>query len=173
MNTITKKEAALTYIRRKGWPLFPVYEPDGRGGCACGNAQCASPAKHPRVKHGVLEATTNEARILDWWNRWPESNIGIATGLVSKIIVLDIDPARGGEVSLADLEAKRGRFAPTLECATGGGGRHLYFLHPGDKPMKNRVDLLPGIDIRGDGGYVVAPPSVHISGGLYKWMPTK
>lgn len=164
---ITKKEAALYYARR-GWPVFPIYEPNEQGGCSCGNSECSSPAKHPRTKHGVLDATTNEARIQSWWAQWPEANIGLAAGIASGFVVLDIDPERGGEKSFEELQAKYGKIPETLQCSTGGGGRHLYFLNP-DKPLGNRVDVAPGLDFRGEGGYVVAPPSVHISGRIYKW----
>lgn len=164
---ITRREAALGYARR-GWPVFPLYQPGENGQCSCGNPKCPSPAKHPRVRHGVLEATTSEARIQQWWTQWREANIAIATGRKSGIIVLDVDPRHGGDKSLAELEAKYGAFTKTLECSTGGGGRHLYFAAP-ELPLKNKVGVLPGLDLRADGGYVVAPPSTHISGGLYRW----
>ena len=124
---ITKKEAALYYARRR-WAVFPLYEPNEKGGCSCGKPDCSSSAKHPRTKHGVLDATTNEARIEGWWTQWREANIGLATGKVSGFVVLDIDPARGGEKSFDELQAKYGRIPETLQCSTGGGGRHLYFL---------------------------------------------
>ncbi|MBI4369725.1 MAG: bifunctional DNA primase/polymerase [Elusimicrobia bacterium] len=166
----TKLDEALGYARR-GWSVLPLYEPGGDGFCSCGNPECSSPAKHPRTTHGVLDATTNEARIRYWWEQWPNANIGVATGEKSGIMVLDIDSRHGGEESFAKLEAAHGKTPQTLECLTGGGGRHLYFIHPG-APVKNKIGFMPGLDIRGDGGYVVAPPSVHISGGLYQWKKT-
>ncbi len=165
---ITKREAALYYVRKFGWRVFPLYEVNESGHCACGNTHCSSPGKHPRVKHGVLEATTDETRILMWWLLWPEANIGVATGKNSNIVVLDVDVARGGKASLAEWEAAHGKLPATLECETGGGGRHFYFAHPG-WPVKNSVDVAPGLDVRGDGGYVVVPPSTHSSGRVYKW----
>lgn len=168
MKMITRKEAALYYARR-GWPIFPLYEPNDDGRCSCGKQNCSSPGKHPRTKHGVLDATTNEARILQWWTQWSNANIGLATGNASGILVLDIDPARGGEKSFEELKAKYGNLSETLQCSTGGGGRHLYFLYP-PRPVGNRVDFMPGLDVRGDGGYVVLPPSGHVSGATYKWM---
>ncbi len=166
IRTITRREAALHYARR-GWAVFPLYEPAANGLCSCGNPKCPSPGKHPRVKHGVLEATTNEALIQEWWTKWREANIGIPTGKRSGVVVLDVDPRHGGDKSLAELEAMGGALK-TLECETGGGGRHLYFLAPEER-LKNKVGFMPGLDFRGDNGYVVAPPSTHITGGLYRW----
>lgn len=164
---ITRGDAALDYAQR-GWHVFPVYEPMEDGRCSCGKTDCSSPAKHPRTRHGVLEATTDQVRIRAWWTQWPDANIGLATGRKSRIVVMDIDPRHGGDKSLAEFEAHMGRMPETLECLTGGGGRHFYLRAP-EFPIKNKVNLMPGIDFRGDGGYVIAPPSGHISGGLYKW----
>lgn len=165
--TITKLGAALYYIRR-GWPIFPVYEPGDDGKCSCGNPQCEHPAKHPRTRHGVLDATTNEAQIRNWWGRWPEANLGLATGARSGVIVLDVDVRHGGDKSIAEIERIEGQIIKTRESLTGGGGRHLFFLHPGT-PVKNKIGIMPGLDIRGDNGYVLLPPSVHISGRVYIW----
>ena len=159
--------AALDYADR-GWAVLPIHSTNGRG-CSCGQGDCPSPGKHPRTMHGVNEATIDEATIREWWSRWPGSNIGIATGAVSGIVVLDIDPRHGGEDSLARLHDGEPP-GQTLQTRTGGGGLHFYFLHPGDT-VRNRAGLMPGIDLRGDGGFVVAPPSVHVSGGQYQWLP--
>ena len=165
--TITKLGAALYYIKR-GWPIFPVYEPDENGKCSCGNPECPHPAKHPRTSHGVLDATTNEAQIRGWLSKWPETNIALATGKRSGVIVLDVDVRHGGDKSLAQIEKEAGAPIRTLESLTGGGGRHLFFLYPGS-PVKNKVGIMPGLDIRGDNGYVLLPPSMHISGRVYLW----
>jgi hypothetical protein len=85
---------------------------------------------------------------------------------------LDIDPRHGGDESLAQLEHRQGKFPDTVESITGGGGRHIFFTYPGGKHrIRNATALagMPGLDVRGDGGYVVAPPSLHISGGRYEW----
>jgi putative DNA primase/helicase len=94
--------------------------------------------------------------------------VGIATGAASRIFVLDVDPRHGGEESLDSLIHKYGSLPGTLQVTTGGGGRHFYFKHPGGT-VPNEVSILPGLDIRGDGGQVVAPPSLHISGRRYEW----
>ena len=96
------------------------------------------------------------------------ANIGIVTGIVSRLVVLDIDPRHDGDDALILLQRKHGPLPHTVEALTGGGGRHVYFLHPG-KPMHNKVGLVAGIDLRADGGLVVAPPSVHPSGRFYAW----
>ena len=92
-----------------------------------------------------------------WFSEWSEAGIGIVTGAVSGLVVLDIDPRHGGDGSLGRLEQHYERLPATVECRSGGGGRHLYFAHPGGL-VRNKVGLAPGVDLRGDGGYVVAPP---------------
>lgn len=114
------------------------------------------------------EAPADEAEIRRWFDRWPRANLGLVTGAVSGVVVLDVDPAHGGEASLAALEEEHGALPRTVEARTGGGGRHVYFAHPGGT-VPNRVGLRDGLDIRGDGGCVVLPPSVHPSGGRYRW----
>jgi hypothetical protein len=109
-----------------------------------------------------------EAEIGEWFERWPEANIGIVTGAVSGLVVIDIDSQHEGEESLRQLEVEHGPLPHTVEAITGGGGRHFYFAHAGGL-VRNRTGLASGVDLRGDGGYVVAPPSVHPSGGTYAW----
>jgi hypothetical protein len=123
--------------------------------------------------HGCLDATINTVQIGEWWSRCPKANIGLATGAVSRIVVIDVDPAKGGDASIASLEAQHGVLPETLTVRTGHGGRHLYFMHPGaDVRIKSSVALLglPGLDVRGHGGYVVAPPSILENDHRYKWI---
>jgi Bifunctional DNA primase/polymerase, N-terminal/Primase C terminal 1 (PriCT-1) len=146
-------QAALGY-RRRGWSPLPL---------------------RPREKIPILawEALQHEAastaEIEGWFARWPDANVGIVTGRVSDLVVLDIDPRHGGEESLRLWEASRGPIPMTVEALTGGGGRHLYFAG-GREPPRNRAGLAPGIDLRGEGGMVVAPPSIHPSGRAYRWI---
>ena len=119
------------------------------------------------VPHGFQEATTDLSVILDWWRQEPNANIGLATGLVSNIIVIDEDPRNGGDESLKAQEARLGKLPNTLTVITGGGGHHYYFKYPSNKTIKSRSGIAPGLDIKSDGGYVVMPYSVHESGGLY------
>jgi hypothetical protein len=94
--------------------------------------------------------------------------VSIVTGALSGLVVLDVDPRHGGKESLAKLERTHGELPKTMESITGGGGRHLYFTHPGGA-VPNRTNIEPGIDLRGDGGCIVAPPSVHPSAKRYRW----
>jgi hypothetical protein len=147
------ERAALSYAER-GWSVIPA-EPRG---------------KRPVVAWQEFQrriATADE--IADWFGRWPDANVAVVTGALSGVVVLDIDPRHGGTASLSRLEIAHGPLPQTLEALTGGGGRHLYFRHPGGL-VRNRVGLAPGVDVRGDGGCVVAPPSVHPSGKRYAWV---
>lgn len=109
-----------------------------------------------------------EEELRAWFAKWPEANVAIVTGAVSGLVVLDVDPGSGGAESLAAIESRHGRLPATVEAETGGGGRHLYFAHPGGE-VRNRAALAPGLDLRGDGGMVIAPPSIHPSGRPYGW----
>jgi hypothetical protein len=131
---------------------------------------CGPRAKHPMTPHGCKDATTERAVIRHWWRVDPEANLGLATGAISGIFVLDVDPDHGGEDSLASLLGCHGGLPQTVESLTGGGGRHLLFRHPGF-PVRNLVGFYDGLDIRGDGGFIIAPPSVHPSGQRYRWAP--
>lgn len=158
--------AALEYAAG-GARVFPLFH-IAAGRCSCGE-DCSSPGKHPRTKHGLDEASSDPAQLRAWWGRWPGGNIGVATGAASGIVVLDVDPEHGGEESFALLEQELGPAPETARQRTGSGGTHLIFAHPGGRRIGNRARLLPGIDVRGDGGYIVVPPSNHISGGCYAW----
>jgi hypothetical protein len=149
---------------------LPVHGLEVRGSCTCGRAGCQKPGKHPRTEHGLRDATTSQEIIREWWRRWPNSNIGVVTGTRSGLLVLDVDVKHGGDVSLADLGREHGELPLTPEAITGGGGRHIVFRYPGYMEVRNSAGLLsPGLDIRGEGGYIVAPPSAHASGRRYRW----
>ena len=127
---------------------------------------CKPRGKEPDNDHGFLEATTDPATINSWWEARPDRNIGVACGKASHIVVLDID-GEDGEVSLAALEGRHGKLPATVEAITGNG-RHVYLKTSAAVP--NSVGKLgPGLDVRGDRGYVIAPPSVHPSGRIYAW----
>jgi len=152
-------------------PIWPALKFERGFTCGCGKGtQCRQPAKHPLgalVRNGCKDATTDEKKIREWWMVWPDANIGIATG---DVVVIDIDPRHGGDQALAELEAKHGKLPPTWRVNTGGGGQHIFFHAPAGVVIKNSAgELGNGIDVRGRGGYVVAPPSNHVSGGVYEW----
>lgn len=118
-------------------------------------------------------ATTDEELIRQWWQRWPDHGVGIATGQVSGLFVVDVDVSDGkqGDDTLADLEATYGALPPTVEVVTGSGGRHLYFRWPEGLVIRNDAGtrLGPGLDVRGEGGQVLAPPTRHPTGAHYRW----
>lgn len=161
-------KAALNYARA-GLPVFPL-QPQG---------------KAPLIKQGLYAATTDEQHIIRWWRRFPQANIGIPTGQPSGRIVLDVDPRHGGLDSLEHLQrvlqqrtAHLGHPKVTLLATrlqrTGGGGLHLVFSRRADleQPLRNAVRFAGygGLDLRGEGGYCVAAPSRHSSGGIYQWL---
>lgn len=158
-------EVAVGYADH-GWPVLPLHAPQGAG-CSCRAADCGSPGKHPRTPRGLHQATTDVDQVRAWWDRWPHANVGVATGTTSGLLVLDVDLPHGPG-SLTRLEHEHGPLPPTCEQRTGSGGRQLLFAHP-DRPVGNRAGVLAGIDVRGEGGYVVVPPSLHATGNRYAW----
>jgi hypothetical protein len=166
-------EAALGYAAR-GWRVFPINTVDADGRCSCGSIGCSSAGKHP-VGHlaprGVKDASVDLDVIRSWWATFPTANIGLATGRASGIVVLDVDAKSGGLETLARLEADHGVLPPAPRVRTGGGGGHYWFRYPeGVDRLGNSVSRIGmGLDVRADGGYVVAPPSMHRSGVPYEW----
>jgi hypothetical protein len=167
---MTLLEAALQYALR-GWPVFPLHNMH-QGQCTCGQP-CKSRAKHPRTRTGFKDASTDDQVIRGWWSKWPEANIGIATGDRS-FVVVDLDTKEhDGIQAFNDLRDSNifpgSKMAQTLIAKTGGGGMHLCF-EPHADVRNTQSKLALGIDTRGEGGYIVAPPSVHESGEAYKWL---
>jgi len=143
-------ESALCYIAR-GWRVHP----------------CRPRGKTPLTVHGVKDATTDEAQIREWWAKWPDANIGIATGKKSGFFVLDVDGDSGAE-SLRELDKEIGGLPEALRSRTGTDGEHIFFRYP-EREIGNKQSFRPGLDIRGEGGYVIAPPSIHPNGQPYTW----
>jgi Bifunctional DNA primase/polymerase, N-terminal len=181
------RDAALGYASR-GIPVLPLHYPlphrgdlqplTGTGqlidraprtGCSCRDPGCGQVGKHPLgsvVPHGVRDATTNRARVLAWWTRHPQANIGLATGY--RFDVLDVDgPA--GERAIRQLAAAHGLASSGPLVRTGGGGWHFYLAPTGLGNVHPAG--LAHVDWRGRGGCVVAPPSRHTSGHPYQWVP--
>ena len=166
MSNATNADHVLAYVER-GWRVLPLWKPSPAG-CTCPRGvDCERPGKHPRTRNGVHDATTDRARILRW--RWEGANVGIATGAESGLVVLDIDPRSGGDETIARLQDRLGVLPESPAVITGGGGRHLYFAFPAGADIGCPM-LGPGLDVRGQGGYVVAPPSIHPSGRCYQWQ---
>ncbi|MBL8212396.1 MAG: bifunctional DNA primase/polymerase [Bryobacterales bacterium] len=148
-----------------GVPVFPVHSVRN-GRCTCGRAECKDIGKHPRTMHGFKDATTDPKRVPAYWQRWPDANIGMPTGKASGVCAVDIDPRNGGQQSWQELQAKVGPLPATLIQKSGGGGQHYLFRHPG---CRLPAALADGIDLKGDGGYILVPPSLHLSGKVYQW----
>ena len=159
-------ESALAYAAA-GWPVLPLHSVSELLKCTCGNLACSSPGKHPIPKNGVKDATTNAAQVSAWFETYPWANVGIATGTAAGFFVVDVDPRHEGHMRLRELEVLRGDLPATLTARTGGGGEHLFFRVPLGQRLASK--LAPGVDIKSDGGYIVAPPSRHVSGQLYAW----
>jgi hypothetical protein len=179
------RDAALGYASR-GIPVLPLHyplphrddlQPIGRNrhwpipavgtGCSCRDPGCGQVGKHPLgtlVPHGVKDATTNRARVLAWWTRHPQANIGLATG--HDFDVLDVDGPAGAQ-AIRTLAATHGLQSSGPLVRTGGGGWHYYLAATGLGNV--RPAGLAHVDWRGRGGYVVAPPSRHHSSHPYQW----
>jgi hypothetical protein len=193
----TEQQAMARVYSLAGWTIFPLW-PAITGACTCPKgANCGSPGKHPlyrpahldkneplhgkckyggcgRTGHGLYDATADLNTNVDRWLRNPTAGIGIpAQG--NGFTILDIDPRHGGNDAFARLAtAARARgvdLTATLAQRTGGGGVHYLFKSPpGGIQGGANVFGDSGIDIRGIGGYVVGPPSVHVSGRRYQWI---
>src|SRR5262249_53248813 len=122
------------------------------------------PDKRPLVDWKSYQNDAPHADQVDeWWTRWPQANVGIVTGKISGVVVLDAD----GDEGLASLKTLN--TPATTWLSRTGRGWHQWFAHPGVM-ISNRAGVRPHLDVRGDGGYVVAPPSLHASGRRYEWL---
>lgn len=162
--------AALSYAQR-GWRVLPVHTMHD-GQCTCENPDCTSRGKHPLLRNGLHGACCEDETIDRWWSEAPIANVSITTGPESGVWVLDADGA-AGLAALAELESQNGPLPRTPTVRTGGGGKHLYFRWAAGVEIRNttKVDQKP-VDVRGLGGYVIAPPSLHASGAAYAWEIT-
>jgi len=147
--TGTMMQAAFNYIA-EGFRVFPV-----------------KPDKKPYNEHGLKEATQLQIGVKEYWTKWPDAGIGIVT---DGFIVIDFDPKHGGFESKVKMEAEHGPFLQTRTHRTGGGGLHLIYRNPNGTDVRNTVKFAGylGVDIRANGGYIVAPPSLHESGNRYE-----
>lgn len=148
-------QAAIEYATKYGWAVFPVND-----------------SKKPLTPHGCKDAKKDIGAIRAWWRKWPDAGVGIATGSVSGLVVIDLDKdydkGIDGYDSLRTWENEHGELPETAQVLTGRGGAHLYYSYKGTD-IRNRAGILEGIDVRGEGGYVVAPPTVHPNGTEYQW----
>lgn len=149
-------KAAIEYATKYKWAVFPV----------------SSASKKPLTPHGCKDAKKDVGAIQSWWKRWPDAAVGIATGSMSNLIVIDedVDEKKGldGVVSVRIWERMHEKLPESVSVTTGRGGTHLYLRYTGND-IKNRAGILEGVDVRGEGGYVIAPPSLHPNGTEYAW----
>jgi len=174
--TAVPEPASLTEAitaARHGLRVHPLHGiVDGRCTCRKGT-DCSNPGKHPRLTRWQSAATTDIEMINNWWSTYPESNAGLVTGSSSNVVVMDVDPRRGGQDGIDELESQHGPLPETVEVLTGGGGSHFYFKHPGGCVTDSTDRLAPGVEIKADGkgqgSNVVLPGSMHGSNRRYEW----
>ena len=126
--------------------------------------------KRPAVEWRAYQyRKATEQEIAQWWGDFP--GVGIVCGRISGLAVLDIDPRNGGQESFRTLLSEGRAFPKSLTVDTGGGGIHIYYSLPAGASIPTRPGFRPGLDLKAEGGYVVAPPSPHPSGRQYHWRP--
>lgn len=164
-DTISTLKKAFVKLNMPIFPIHPVF--DGR--CTCGDPKCTDQGKHPKVASWKDERTTNAGKINAWIDQYGACNWGGATGKVSGVFVVDVDPRHGGADTLNALELQHGKLPNTRIHRTGGGGAHIIFSIPKGTVIKSGSNVLgPGVDVKGEESYIVLPPSRHISGGEYE-----
>ena len=165
-------KAAIKYAEL-GFGVIPIHWIRDDGTCSCGQVDCSSPGKHPLTRFGSADATLDKRAIDNWWTRWPQANIAVATGEKWNLVVIDIDARDNGVEHWHEVISENGgihALPDTVQAVTGGGGEHLFFRYPDGANIKNSANKIkPGIDVRGAGGYVLVEPSNHASGGVYEW----
>lgn len=136
---------ALFLSEQVGWSVIPV-----------------GSNKKPLINWKEFQTRkANKEEITQWFNDFPNAGVGVVTGKISGLIVFDVDPRHGG----TDTQFESYN---TVVVKTGGGGKHFYFKSPGE--IQNTTNLIQGIDVRAEGGYVIAPPTLHSSGNKYEWI---
>lgn len=172
-----KGQAALHYAVDRGWYVLPIHwiEQDANGNrhCSCGQS-CDKPGKHPLIKMGAqtANASNDPTQVTAWWRQWPNANVAIAAGR-SGLLVVDCD--NHGDDDDGEFEyvawAAGVNHDPeaTLRQRTGSGGCHYFYAKPPGARVKNGTGVLPSVDVKTDGGYVLVEPSDHIDGGAYRF----
>jgi len=141
----------MIYASELNWSVFPLKEN----------------SKAPLTTHGFLDSTKDENKIIEYWSKYPNANIGVETGKESGFFVLDVDSKNNGHETLEDLISQHGKLPDTIQAITGGGGSHYLFKYR--EGIGSKIDIFQSIDIKGDGGYIVVPPSIHPNGNQYEW----
>lgn len=144
--------AALAYSQMLGFYIFPIYYK----------------SKKPITQHGFKDSSKDKDQIMQWWSEHPNANIGLPTGKINNLVVLDVDPRNNGHMSLEELIYDYGDLPHTVESLTGGGGQHFFFEYD-ERIQKSKLEGYPGIDLQGEGKYIVLPPSTHPNGNKYEY----
>ena len=163
LGDLDSARAAVVYATL-GFSVVPMHTARTTGTCSCGDLACSDPGKHPRLRGWKRLASTDPTVVGEWWRRWPDANLALATG--RRFDVLDLDGDQGVEALRAALTIVPAEHQGPV-ARTGGGGWQLLYAPTG---LGNRVGLLAGVDWRGRGGLIVAPPSRHASGRRYAWV---
>ena len=163
-----------------GLHVVPLHSVES-GLCTCGRSMCMRPGKHPLTLRGHFDAAADLVSVRQFWATWPHANLGLIVGnnwnaSSTGLVVIDVDPRNGGLNSLLALESRFGALNSVVTVLTGRGpevdtrGKHLYFRLPAGSAIRTRgrIPGWPGIEVKAS-GYVVAPPSLHVSGVAYEW----
>jgi len=159
------REHALEYVKKFGWYLVPIHSPRGSK-CSCGHDDCDKIGKHPRIKEWQKNCSNDPKVINQWFDWWPDMNIAVATGPNSNLIAIDADGLRGKRTLMMALTL------PYTLSARSGDGVHYYFKYPKGytEKVKTKAGMLPNVDSRAEGGYILLAPSLHRKGFRYEWL---
>ena len=150
---------------RRGWRVVPLHPAS-----SCGRKKCKDICKHSLNRNGLDDATLNEQTIHQWWQKWPNANVGVATGEHSGVVVLEVHPDQGGNRSLSFLEEILEELRDTVEIVTEEGTRLLLFSYPDDgQVVTSGTHAGKALVLEGNGGLFVAPPSRNGRGQPYRW----
>ena len=151
-----------------GWQVLPIHTPTADGKCSCGKASCRKPGKHPRINQWQDRATADQQQIENWWQTWPDANIGVRLGPASNLIDIEFDSAEGEATANELFE-----FTSTCRYRSHRSTHHL-FQFPVGLAIPSAVVSYRGLEIRFGtdkaGAQSVFPPSLHASGERYRWL---
>lgn len=159
--------AAALALAERGWHVYPVNGMVG-GRCTCGGRDNCKPGKHPLTAHGHQDATTSKLHVARWWDRWPDANLAVALR-PSGLVVVDVDGPEGAD-NLKRLQRRHGAFDTPLWARSGRDedGWHAYFAAPADMTgLRASRNIAPHVEVKTLA--IIAPPSVHRSGRVYRW----
>jgi hypothetical protein len=162
---VVQLNTALAYLKH-GWSIIPVHSIIN-GQCSCGKEDCAAPGKHPYIRWAeYTKRRPTKEEVKNWFdNEFLGANIGLVTGTVSGVLVVDCDGREGVKSAKEILDLP----FPTLVSLTGGGGFHVFYKVNGTR-VASKLGVCEKVDLKAEHGFVVLPPSRHISGYNYKWF---